>query len=1212
MAGRVDLAHHTRFRQEMRRTVDDRVAISQLQQEIASLELDLPTLLSVVVERTPALTSSDGCALEVLEEDGTLVVQAASGLMAPFVGKRSAPANSLLGRTLAERRVMACEDIEQDSRVDRQLARRIGARGLVMAPLRSGEKMVGVLVVVYAEPHAFYDRDVGNLQLLGDSLGVTIDRHRMNARLRASEAKYRLLFDRNPQPMFVAERGTLCIVAANASATERYGYSEAELLTMTMPDLLAHDEQQGRAPQPGERFGDLRLRHCTKAGEVFDVELSGATIEFGDRVARLIRCTDITHRLRAERDLVRVSRAQRMLSACNESLVRASSEQALLQELCRIAVDIGGYRMAWAGFALDDASHSIEPVASVGDAGGYLDGIARMSWSDQVPQGLGPAGLTIRTGQLVIVEDVLGDPMFAPWAERAVQHGFHGVVCLPLRDGERTFGLFYLYRGEVAFPSQDEVELLRALADDLAFGLVTLRAREQQRRTQETQQRIQTAMLKVAVAVSAATGTEFFEQLARNMADALGAQAGFIATLSPEAPLVARAIGAVVHGNVRRNFDAPLQGSRLQTLLPAGRWIVEEGVREEFEPFPLLHSIGAQVYAGHALHDAAGRATSFVLVAFSEPLAEREFLLSTLRIFAVRAAAEMDRRQADEHSRHQASLLDKARDAIVVSDIADRVVYWNKSAERLYGWDASEAMGQSVAGLLADDGATARHAHAQLMASGEWTGEVSRRRKQGSPVLVEARWTLVRDDQGLPLSVLMIDTDITQRKAAEAKIQKLAFYDALTSLPNRQLLQDRLHKALATSQRHGIGGALLCIDLDNFKTLNDTLGHDKGDMLLQQVAMRLVSCVREMDTVARLGGDEFVIVLEELTGSVEEIGGHARRVGEKILHALAEPYKLEGYEHLSTASMGVARFGPGTESVGELLKQADIAMYQAKNAGRHTLRFFDPGLQAAVTARAALEGDLRQAFVQREFLLHYQPQVDHVGLITGVEALVRWQHPSRGMVSPADFIPLAEETGMILLLGHRVLEIACTLLASWRHRPDCCDLTMAVNVSARQFRHADFVRQVRTVLELTGADPERLKLELTESVLVDDMPSIVSKMAALKGMGVRFALDDFGTGYSSLTYLKQLPLDQLKIDQSFVRDVLTDANDAAIARTVIALARSLGLGVIAEGVETAEQRDFLAREGCHAFQGYYYSRPLQVEALERLLSDRTATCPAPP
>jgi diguanylate cyclase (GGDEF)-like protein/PAS domain S-box-containing protein len=863
--------------------------------------------------------------------------------------------------------------------------------------------------------------------------------------------------------------------------------------------------------------------------------------------------------------------------------------------------------MAWVGFARDDAERSVEPAAKVGDEGGYI-GSFPMSWAADTPAGQGPVGLTIRTGQLIIVPDVEDDPRCTHWAANALAHGYRGLVCLPLRDGERTFGLFYLYSGEVATPSEDEVTLLQALAEDLAFGLVTLRAREQQRLTQEAQHRVQTAMLKVAAAVSASTGTEFFEQLALNMADALGAQASFIATLEPGS-MVARTLGAVVHGQVRRNFDAPLAGSRLAGLLDRGAYVVTEGVAEAFAPYPLLAAIGGQAYAGHSLFDARQRVSGLVLVVFSEPLRQQEFLVSTLRIFAVRVAAELDRRQADEHIRHQASLLDKARDAIVVADTGGRVQYWNKSAERLYGWRADEAMGQPVARLLFDDEAMGGHAHDELMTSGEWSGEVARRRKLGQAVQVEARWTLVRDEQGVPRSVLMIDTDITQRKQAEAKIQKLAFYDGLTSLPNRQLLQDRLHKALASCVRHRTGGALLCMDLDNFKTLNDTLGHDKGDMLLQQVAMRLVSCVREVDTVARLGGDEFVIVLEELSAVPQEIAVQARRVGEKILAALAQPYRLEGYEHQSTASIGVASFSAGTESAGDLLKQADIAMYQAKAAGKHTLRFFDPGLEAAVTARAALEGDLRQAFVQREFFLQYQPQVDGASRITGVEALVRWRHATRGLVSPAEFIPLAEETGMILLLGHRVLEIACRQLAEWGRQPALAGLTMAVNVSARQFRHNEFVRQVRSVIEQTGADPRRLKLELTESVLVDDMQAIVSKMDALKDMGVRFALDDFGTGYSSLTYLKKLPLDQLKIDQSFVRDVLVDANDSAIARTVIRLAQSLGLNVIAEGVETAAQRDFLASEGCEAFQGYFFSRPLVAEALDRLLREQGVAGP---
>jgi len=475
------------------------------------------------------------------------------------------------------------------------------------------------------------------------------------------------------------------------------------------------------------------------------------------------------------------------------------------------------------------------------------------------------------------------------------------------------------------------------------------------------------------------------------------------------------------------------------------------------------------------------------------------------------------------------------------------------------------------------------------------------RHRNGGTIEVEGRWTLVRGDDGRPQSILAINTDISQRKANEREIQRLAFYDALTGLPNRMLLMDRMHQALATAQRRHQGGALLFIDLDNFKQLNDTLGHDQGDLLLQQVAQRLNTCVRAVDTVARLGGDEFVVMLEELSPKPHELAMHARSVGEKILTMLAVPYALAGYQYRSTPSIGIAPFTGELASVGELLKQADLAMYQAKTAGRNTLRFFDPDMQAVVTARAALEADLRSALAQDEFLLHFQPQMRHSGQCVGVEALVRWAHPQRGMVSPAQFIPLAEETGLILPLGRWVLHNACQQLASWQQDPALAHLTMAVNVSSRQFRHASFVDDVARVLAITGAPSGQLKLELTESVLVEDMETTIATMEALRSYGVGFSLDDFGTGYSSLSYLKRMPLNQLKIDQSFVRDLLTDPNDAAIVDTIIGLSRSLGLEVIAEGVESTEQRELLARAGCQLYQGYLFSRPLSVDLLDAFL-----------
>ena len=445
-----------------------------------------------------------------------------------------------------------------------------------------------------------------------------------------------------------------------------------------------------------------------------------------------------------------------------------------------------------------------------------------------------------------------------------------------------------------------------------------------------------------------------------------------------------------------------------------------------------------------------------------------------------------------------------------------------------------------------------------------------------------------------------IGRDITEHKRNEDENQRLAFYDTLTGLPNRRLLLDRLSQALVTSARSHRQAALLFIDLDNFKDLNDTLGHDQGDKLLEKVANRLGTCVRQGDTVARFGGDECGVMLEALNPDVGRAITQVKTVGEKILTALNRPFDLAGKEHYSTPSIGIAIFSGQQQSMDEVLKRADLAMYQAKAAGRNTLRFFDPALQAAVADRVALEADLRYGLEHGELALFYQPIVDDTGTVTGVEALSRWVHPQRGMVAPATFIPMAEETGLILPLGRWVLQTACSQLVAWGADPMTQDVSIAVNVSAREFRQPEFANHVIETLRTTGASPKRLQLELTESLLLGDVQDAIRKMEQLKALGVRFSLDDFGTGYSSLSYLKRLPLDQLKIDQSFVRDVLTDPNDAAIARTVVALAQSLGLSVVAEGVETEGQRDFLLASGCKAFQGYLFGSPVPVHELDLL------------
>lgn len=464
------------------------------------------------------------------------------------------------------------------------------------------------------------------------------------------------------------------------------------------------------------------------------------------------------------------------------------------------------------------------------------------------------------------------------------------------------------------------------------------------------------------------------------------------------------------------------------------------------------------------------------------------------------------------------------------------------------------------------------------------------------------------DDADVPRFVVMA-RDITGRKSAKSAIRRLAFYDPLTDLPNRRLLQDRLEHALTTTARSRHVGALLLIDLDNFKALNDTWGHDKGDLLLKQVALRMRACVRDVDTVARLGGDEFVVLIDDAGSIVPEAIANARRVAEKVLERLGAPYDIAGREHRSGTSIGVSLFGVETTTGEDVLKRSDVAMYQAKAAGRNTVRFFDPAMQFAVEARAALEVDLRASLSRDELELHYQPQVGPDDHVVGAEALLRWTHPERGPVSPGEFIPVAEQSGLIVELGEWVLRQACAQLASWAGRPHTAQLTLAINVSVHQFRQPDFVDKVRRALEQHRVAPSRLKLEITESMFAADQESIIDKMRLIKALGVGFSLDDFGTGYSSLSYLRRLPLDQLKIDQSFVREVLTDPNDAVIARTVIALGQSLGLSVIAEGVETQGQRDFLAAHGCDYCQGYLISRPVPIGQLEQFVAQRAGGLP---
>lgn len=566
-------------------------------------------------------------------------------------------------------------------------------------------------------------------------------------------------------------------------------------------------------------------------------------------------------------------------------------------------------------------------------------------------------------------------------------------------------------------------------------------------------------------------------------------------------------------------------------------------------------------------------------------------------------------------------VMDCARNLLIVLTPDGRVHMSNRPCEEMLGVTAQQLQGTVLDDLLPADERAALAAqlpprpwpvHSLLFETishqGNYRAEHQLLSSDGSYRCYLFDATVLHGAQGKQEGAVICAADITLRKAAENEIRSLAFYDPLTRLPNRRLLMDRLQRAIVTSDRNGCRGALLFIDLDNFKMLNDTFGHDKGDLLLQQVAQRLASSVRENDTVARLGGDEFVVLLENLSANAQEAEMQAGNVGRKILATLNQAYQLANRKHWSTPSIGLTLFSNHRETVEELMKQADQAMYQAKAAGRNGLRFFNPEMQSAMVARTALGAALRDAPLKNQFVLHYQAQLESNGDLTGAEALVRWEHPRRGTIPPDEFIPLAEETGLILSIGHWVLKTACIQLTNWAAQPEMAHLTIAVNISVCQFQQIDFVDQVIAVIEQTGANPQRLKMELTESVMISNTEDIIAKIGALKAKGIGFSLDDFGTGYSSLAYLKRLPLDCLKIDRSFINGIATDIGDAAITKMVITLGKDMGLTVIAEGVENEAQRDILFHQGCHAYQGYLFSPPLPLMEFETFVKRSKSKC----
>lgn len=586
------------------------------------------------------------------------------------------------------------------------------------------------------------------------------------------------------------------------------------------------------------------------------------------------------------------------------------------------------------------------------------------------------------------------------------------------------------------------------------------------------------------------------------------------------------------------------------------------------------------------------------------------FMLTLVVMMLLISVLQAERNQAERALRNNEkklrSIVDGALDGIVTINEAGELVEFNPAAERIFGYKKSQVLGRQLAEVMIPPSLRKLHntKHKQFVETGikhifDRRAEFMGMRADGSEFPVELTLTTVKDHgQTLVTGFLR---DITEQKKAQQEIENIAYYDVLTGLPNRRLLVDRFNRAVVNAKRTKTYCALIFVDIDHFKIINDTKGHDVGDHLLTEVARRISITIRAGDSLARLSGDEFILIIENLD-SYKNIAYHqTAEVLQKLLTELNKPYVLDMFEFSTTASMGVTLFNDDEFGFEDHLRHADTAMYQAKAAGRNTYRFYDQLTQQSLEKGFALEAGLHTALKNNELFLNYQNIVDADQNIIAAEVLLRWVHPEFGEISPVEFIPIAEKNNLIIKIGYWVLQQACAQLKSWENDPALQHIRLSVNISAKQFLYVNFIQELQELLESSGVNPDRLKLELTETAVIDNIDDVTIKMNILRGIGVRISLDDFGIGHSSLVYLKKLPFTQIKIDQSFVHDVLTDINDAAIIQMILAIGRTLQCNIVAEGVESIEQFEMLKEFGCHYFQGFYFSKPVTLDEFEKVV-----------
>ena len=959
----------------------------------------------------------------------------------------------------------------------------------------------------------------------------------------------------------------------NERAESLYGYSREEMLGLNVRALripkerqrLEEDWRKAEAPGDSSIFETVHLR---KDGRAFPVEISLRILEQDGARLHIGVVRDISERREAELRIRRLADLYAALSMCNEAIVRIHDRDELFREVCRIAVARGGFKFAWIGLP-DPATGWVRVAASSGDDQGYLASL-RVSTNAAIPEGRGPTGTAMREGRSYVVNDYASDSHTAPWRAALAKRGVHAAAVFPFFVGGKPAGTLTLYAGAEHYFDPQLTHLLEEMASDLSFALDSMESESRRVQAEE-------AMLK---------GMQRLRALLDNIPDMAwlkDREGRFIAANER----VAEACGVPV-SQLPGKTDLDFWPQDLaRAYLADDEEVMRSGRRKRVEEEFL---------------DAAGR-KSWIETIKTPIVNEQGEIIGTAGIardITERKLAEEVLRASEERFR---AIFDSVSDAIFVQELSNGAfIDVNRRVGELYGYSREEALRLSVEDLSAGlPPYTQQEALALIgkAAGGEpQTFEWRAKRKDGSLFWVEVSMRLATINGAERLLVSVRDVDA--RKQAEEQVRHLSYYDALTDLPNQFLLQDRIGQALAHAKRLECFVALLVVNLDRFRNVNERFGRQAGDQVLKIISQRLAALLREGDTVARIGADSFAIVMPDLQDK-----SHVKVVASKVLEAVAEPVFLNSYELHLSARVGVAIYPTDGELPEVLMKNADIALASAKLIDTHNYAFYSPEQGQELEERAAMETALHHAIERGELLLHYQPRIDMVnGEIVAMEALLRWQHPRQGLLLPGKFIDLAEQTGLILPIGEWVLREACKQAKQW-HEAGFVKLRMAVNVSVLQLRQRRLLEVARGVLAATDLNPGFLELEFTESFLMEDAEETADILRGLRDIGLHFAVDDFGTGYSSLGYLKLFPIDLLKIDQSFVRDIAFDPANAAIVRGMIALGHSLGLRMVAEGVETEAQMTYLRSIHCDEMQGFFYSRALPAaEALGLLQSSK--------